>query len=178
MKSLSSDERATLRAQHKHERDGRIRDRIKGVLLYDKGWTFEQIAEALRISDQAVRNHIDDYQTSNKLKPENGGSAGKLDNQQTQTLLAHLQQHTYLYVKDIVAYVLSTFKIEYTVAGMHSWLKTHGFSYKNLFKIFLKGELQKLTLPCLGLCKAFFRSFSIAYDTSLTKQKSAQLPIF
>lgn len=130
MKALSSDERETLKAQHKNERDGRIRDRIKAVLLHDKGWTFQQIAEALLISDQAVRNHIDDYQASNKLKPENGGSASKLNSQQTQTLFEHLQQHTYLYVKDIVAYVLGTFKIEYTVAGMHSWLKTHGFSYK------------------------------------------------
>lgn len=130
MKPLSNDERASLKAQHKNERDGRIRDRIKAVLLHDKGWTFPQIAEALLISDQAVRNHIDDYQASNKLKPENGGSASKLNSQQTQALIVHLQQHTYLYVKDIVAYVLSTFEIKYTIAGMHSWLKMHSFSYK------------------------------------------------
>jgi len=44
---LSDDERAQLRAQHKLERDGRIRDRIKAVLLFDKGWSVAAIAEAL-----------------------------------------------------------------------------------------------------------------------------------
>ena len=60
MNFLNNEQRATLRIQHKQERDGRVRDRIKAVLLYDKGWSPQQIAEALLISDQAVRNHIDD----------------------------------------------------------------------------------------------------------------------
>lgn len=51
-------ERAQLTLQHKQERDGRIRDRIKAVLLHDKGWSLRQIAEALLISDEAVRNHL------------------------------------------------------------------------------------------------------------------------
>ena len=38
-----------LEEQHKAEHDGRIRDRIKAVLLHDKGWTYKQIAEALLI---------------------------------------------------------------------------------------------------------------------------------
>jgi DNA-binding NarL/FixJ family response regulator len=63
MHFLNDQERTQLKIQHKQERDGRIRDRIKAVLLYDKGWSPQQIAEALFISDQAVRNHIDDYKT-------------------------------------------------------------------------------------------------------------------
>ena len=44
---LSQQERNELKARHRLERDGRVRDRIKAVLLYDKGWTLMQIAEAL-----------------------------------------------------------------------------------------------------------------------------------
>ena len=44
---LDNTERENLKKQHKQERDGRIRDRIKAVLLYDKGWSYQQIAEAL-----------------------------------------------------------------------------------------------------------------------------------
>ena len=55
---LSDKERNQHKAQHKQERDGRVRDRIKAVLLHDKGWSPQQIAEALLISDQAVRNHL------------------------------------------------------------------------------------------------------------------------
>jgi len=45
-------------------------------------------------------------------------------------LLKHLDEHTYLYVKDIVAYVQTTYCITYTVPGITHWLHNHGFSYK------------------------------------------------
>src|SRR5262245_23351509 len=130
MQNLSSLERETLKAKHKKERDKRICDRIKAVLLFDEGWTYRQIANALLLSDEAVRQHILDFQAEHKLKPENGGSDGKLNCQQTEALLTHLRNHTYLYVKDIVAYVKAIFGIEYTVPGMTNWLHQHGFAYK------------------------------------------------
>ena len=105
MTFLNDEERGALRAQHKRERDKRVCDRIKAVLLYDRGWTPQQIAEALLISDQAVREHVEDYKISKKLKPSNGGSEEKLSKGQSEQLEAHLQTHTYLYVKDIIAYV-------------------------------------------------------------------------
>jgi transposase len=127
---LSQDERNKLKAQHKKERDKRICYRINAVLLYDKGWACQQIADALLLSKEAVRQHIQDYQATQKLKPENGGSSSKLSAQQTETLLQHLQEHTYLFAKDIVAYVKATFGIIYTVPGMTAWLQFHSFSYK------------------------------------------------
>ena len=130
MNFLSDAQRKQLKTQHKKERDKRICDRIKAVLLYDKGWTLNQIAEALLISDQAVHNHIQDYKKSEKLKPESGGSEEKLSKEQSAKLEAHLQVYTYLYVKDIVAYIKATFGISYTVRGMHNWLERHNFSYK------------------------------------------------
>jgi len=127
---LSDVERAALRAQHKRERDKRICDRIKAVLLYDKGWSVAAIAEALLLSTDAIREHINEYRESRKLKPENGGSAEKLSIKQSEQLQEHLQRHTYLYVKDIIAYVQSTLSVKYTVPGMRDWLRRHGFSYK------------------------------------------------
>jgi len=127
---LSSNERIALRAQHKKERDKRVCYRINAVLLYDKGWTYMQIAEALLITDNAVRQHIRDYRESRKLKPENGGSVEKLSQAQSEQLENHLLKHTYLCVKDIINYVSSVYDISYTVPGMNFWLKRHGFSYK------------------------------------------------
>ncbi|HSX14285.1 MAG TPA: IS630 family transposase [Chlamydiales bacterium] len=130
MNFLNDHERVQLKLQHKQERDGRVRDRIKAVLLHDKGWSPQQIAEALLISDQAVRNHIENYTLCRKLKPENGGSEEKLPKKQSDELEAHLRQYTYLYVKDIIAYVQETFHVVYTVPGMRNWLQRHEFSYK------------------------------------------------
>ncbi|NGX47728.1 MAG: hypothetical protein K1000chlam3_01110 [Chlamydiae bacterium] len=127
---LAEEERDSLQKQHKKERDGRVRDRIKAVLLRDKGWTWMQIAEALLLSEEVLRKHIQEYQSSKKLQPENGGSEEKLSFERSQKLIAHLQDYTYLYAKDIAAYVNSTYKISYTVSGMSDWLKRNQFSYK------------------------------------------------
>lgn len=127
---LSDDKRAQLRAQHKLERDGRIRDRIKAVLLFDKGWSIASIAEALLLSEDAIREHVTEYKESKKLKPENGGSVQKLSSDHSDELVKHLQAHTYLYVKDIIAYVQSTWSVTYSVPGMRNWLQRYGFSYK------------------------------------------------
>lgn len=130
MNFLDDVERAQLKTQHKKERDKKICDRIKAVLLYDKGWSFEKIAEALLLTEQAIRQHVDEYKSFKKLKPEGGGSEEKLTTEQSEQLEAHLQEQTYLYVKDISAYVQVTFGTAYTVPGMRSWLQRHGFSYK------------------------------------------------
>lgn len=130
MNFLTNPEREQLKLHHRRERDGRIRDRIKAVLLYDEGWSPKDIARVLLISDEAVRNHIDEYNASKKLKPESGGSVEKLSADQSQKLEVHLQTHTYLYVKDIVAYIEVTFGVFYTVHGLRSWLQRHSFSYK------------------------------------------------
>src|SRR3984893_5406118 len=130
MNFLSDEERLQLRAQHKKERDKRICDRIKAVLLYDRGRSPAQIAEDLLLSEDAIRDHVNEYKGSKKLKPEGGGSAEKLSAEQSKQIEMHLQQHIYLYVKDIVAYVQFTWAIKYTVPGMQSWLQRHGFAYK------------------------------------------------
>ena len=42
-------EKEQLELQHSKEHDGRVRDRIKAVLLNAEGWTQKQIAQALRM---------------------------------------------------------------------------------------------------------------------------------
>ena len=86
MNFLSDQEKSELRTQHKQERDKRICDRIKAVLLYDKGWSIAAIAKALLLSEDAIRDHISEYKESKKLKPENGGSVEKLSIEQSKQL--------------------------------------------------------------------------------------------
>jgi len=58
---LTSKERQNLISRHRKERDGRIRDRIKAVLLSDKGYSNTKIAEILLLDDETIRRHIEDY---------------------------------------------------------------------------------------------------------------------
>ncbi len=45
-KFLNQEERDALKVHHPQEKNRRVADRIKAVLLSDKAWTYRQIAEA------------------------------------------------------------------------------------------------------------------------------------
>ena len=127
---LSKEQRSYLVRTHKREQNGKIRDRIKAVLLCDSGYSYSEIARILLLDDETIRRHVEDYCSKLKIKPENGGSESKLTEAETQALTAHLHEVTYLYVKDIAAHVQSTWGISYTVPGLRNWLQRHEFSYK------------------------------------------------
>lgn len=128
---LTIEERASLKGQHRREHDGRIRDRIKAVLLSDDGWTYPMIAKALFLDDQTVGNYIKEYRDSSKLKHESGGSQGKLTVHETKELMSHLETTLYLHIHEICTYLEKTYGKSYTVPGMQSWMHNHGFVYKN-----------------------------------------------
>lgn len=140
---LSDEQKKDLELRHRYEDDGRIRDRIKAVLLKSEGWKNKAIAQALRIHEETVRQHLTDWATDEKLKPENGGSYSKLDDVQTRSLDTHLSDTTYTRVMDICAYVEATFGVRYTVSGMTKWLKEHKFSYKHPKNVPAKADLAK-----------------------------------
>lgn len=143
---LSNEERDLLKLKHRRERDRRIADRIKAVLLKDKGWTNRRIAEALMIDEDTVSHQIEEYNREKKLCPENGGSESKLNVTQTTELIAHLEVNTYLKVDNICAYVKTTYEVEYTRQGMTDWLHTHKFSYKQPKGTPIKADLAKQAL--------------------------------
>ena len=127
---LSEEEKEALRIQHRSERDGKIRDRIKVVILTDAGWTFKKIAEALLLDEETVSRHLNEYITEKKLKLASGGSVSKLSAIQAKELGEHLEEYTYTKVYEICDYVEKKYGIKYTVTGMTSWLDQQGFSYK------------------------------------------------
>jgi transposase len=140
---LSEKKKQELELLHRYEGDRRVCDRIKAVLLKSEGWTNKTIAQALRIHEETVRQHLTDWITDEKLKPENGGSSSKLTDIQSRDLDVHLAETTYTKVIDICAYVEATFGVRYTISGMTKWLKQHEFSYKHPKSVPAKADLAK-----------------------------------
>lgn len=140
---LSEAQKSDFELLHRHEKDGRVRDRIKAILLKDEGWKNRDIAQALRIHEETVRQHLTDWASDEKLKPENGGSHSKLKDTQSRALEAHLEEITYTRVMDICAYVATTFGVHYTVSGMTKWLGDHHFSYKHPKAVPAKADVAK-----------------------------------
>ena len=129
-KFLNASERDQLTAQHRKEKDGRTRDRIKAVLMSDSGWTFKDIAEALLLDQETISRHVKEYKEQQKLSINTGGSESKLSSDQAAEITKHLDEVTYLKVSEICIYVQEKYGISYTVNGMTNWLKSNGFSYK------------------------------------------------
>ncbi|ENM5740489.1 IS630 family transposase [Vibrio mimicus] len=127
---LTPDQKQQLEQMHDTERDSRVCDRIKAVLLTSEGWSQVMMSQALRIHESTVARHLSDYALSEKLRPENGGSQSRLSATQTIQIIEHLTEKTYFHTRQIVTYVEAEFGVRYTVAGMNKWLHHHGFSYK------------------------------------------------
>jgi transposase len=84
MKSfLTEAEHKKIREQHRAEKDRRTADRMKAVMLADKGWSFRRIAEALFLDEETISKHISEYQETEKLRIQTGGSKSKLNSDQT-----------------------------------------------------------------------------------------------
>jgi transposase len=128
--NLSSKEKSSLEKRHKKERDGRVRDRIKAVLLYSEGWQQREIAQALRIGADTVHEHLSSYTREGNLCPSNGGSFSKLTAFETKDLITHLERTTYDKVISICNYVHEKYAKSYSISGMTKWLHTNKFSYK------------------------------------------------
>lgn len=102
---LNRTERNQLRTQHRKEKDGRTRDRIKAVLMSDIGWTFKDIAEALLLDQETISRHVKEYKDQQKLSISTGGSESKLSSEQAAEIIKYLDETTYLKVSQICIYV-------------------------------------------------------------------------
>jgi transposase len=130
---LSPEERADFLKSHRKERDGKIKDKIKAILLLDKGWSYNQIAEALFLDDQTLRNYKETYDKNKSkglLETNYKGRISKLSITNKQELEVHLREITYLTSDQIKEYIRSKYGVEYTKKGIISLLHRLGFKYK------------------------------------------------
>ena len=92
---LTPQEQNGLKSRHRLEKNRRDADRIKAVLLSDKGWTFREISHALLLDEETISRHVNAYVEKKKLKLESGGSKSKLNKEKTAELTSHLEANTY-----------------------------------------------------------------------------------
>ena len=128
--NLTTSQIFQLELRHKKCRDKRECDRIKAILMCSRGWSASSIAQALLLHESSIRRFVDEYLEEEKLNPQSGGSVSHLNQQQTDALVAHLSEITYVHTHQICTYVLEQWSIRYSVSGMNKWLHAHGFSYK------------------------------------------------
>jgi transposase len=129
-KILTPIERSELLIRHKTERDKRVADRIKAVILHDDGWSSARISEALLIDDATIRFYIKTYLVEKRVTPNHKGSSPLLTVLESAALAQHLEDHLYVKIKDIQHYVREIFQKELSVPTLYQWLQKNDFSYK------------------------------------------------
>ena len=132
-KFLTKKERISLEEAHRAESSLRYGDRIKTILLLDSDWAVNKIAEALLLDTNTVRRYQGLYDSGGigKLCSHNhSGRSSKLSMEEEESLKKELRRKIYLCTTEIIEYIKTSFKIEYSQSGITYLLHRLGFSYK------------------------------------------------
>lgn len=130
---LNQSQRTELKEAHRTISNGKLRDRIKAILMFDEGWSASQIAHVLLIDETTARRYLNIYEEEGiegLTEFKYSGGQSKLTVSQEARLIEHLEENLYHKVEDIARYVESRFGEIYTVSGMTKLLKRLGFVYK------------------------------------------------
>ena len=115
------------------EKNRKYADRIRVILLLDKGKSATKISEYLFLNEGTVRNYENRY-TEDGLEglliDWQIGRSSYLSQEEQQKLVLELDSKVYLTTKAIISYLKKEFGVVYTVGGMTSLLHQLGFSYK------------------------------------------------
>jgi transposase len=130
---LSPDQIDAYKQMHKKAHFLREGDRIKAILLLNKGLSYEEVAELLLIDDGTVRRWYMIFEKEGikaLLQDKYSGGTSKLNLAEQIALTTQLDGHIYLTAKEVCSYVEAQYNVTYTTKGMTSLLHQLGFSYK------------------------------------------------
>ena len=130
---LDKQKLAELRAAHRAARNAREAYRLNAVILLGSGWSPSEVAAALLIDDDTVRNHFKRYQQGGIAALERMnyvGSEALLTPTQLAELDAHLQQQLHSSAASVARWVKERFGVHYTDSGMTALLHRLGYRYK------------------------------------------------
>ncbi len=120
----------------KRIKDGRERDRIRGVILIKKGYNVHEIANIMNVSVRTIYNWKKRYEKDGlkglktKQKP---GRKGKLSPEDMENLKELLKKKDYWTTREVKELIKNEFGIEYTLRHVARILRKIGMVYQKPF---------------------------------------------
>jgi transposase len=118
---------------HRRTRRRSDADKLKCIIYWGKGWTWEQIRDALFISDGTIKNYINKYHEggidlllASNYTPHNF----KFTAEQEKDISDFVENNNVLSSNQVCSYVMNKYNIEVSSNGMTKILKRLGFTYK------------------------------------------------
>lgn len=135
IKKLSEQEIRELRSLHRSTKDRRFCDRIKCILLFDKGYSSAEICEILLIDDGTVSNWIQKFNNRESLYSWLGDNyknySGKLNDEQIATVEKYVSENIISDSKQLIVFIEKEMSIKYSESGIIALLHRLGYKYKH-----------------------------------------------
>jgi len=144
--NLSPEERDILKKYHLSISDKKIADRIKAIILIDRGYTKKEIERILLIDRKTIRRYVKKYKKAGidgLLKNNYSGYSGKLTEEQKEQLKNDLRENLFSTAKEVCIHVKKKFNISYKVESMVKLLNRLGFRYKKTKHVPGKADAKK-----------------------------------
>jgi transposase len=134
--ALTLEERAELEKLHRHQRDSKEADRIKAILLLDMGYSRGEVAKILFRDEGTItswqNSFLNRQSLKNWLKDNRPGYQGRLNQEQIKAVETFVEINLIVDARQVQAWILEQYGIEYGVTGVHALLRRLGFRYKDL----------------------------------------------
>lgn len=144
--NLTQEQITEIRHLHSKCAVKRFADKLKALLLLDKGLSCIEVGEILLLDDDTIRKYRNQYLAQGAqslLSDENKGTQAYLGMEQLEELDKHLQNSVYSDSKGIRDWIAQNFNIKYTASGILSLLKRMGFVYKKPVLTPCKANVEK-----------------------------------
>ena len=144
--TLTAAEEIELRVAHRGIRDKRYAYRLNAIILLGTGWSYEEVANALLLDNETIRNYVKRYEkagVAGLVTDEHKGTPCKLSEVELVELDTHLRANTYLSVEAIVEYTVKKYDVFYSVSGMTELLHRINFTYKKSKLVPAKADAKK-----------------------------------
>lgn len=122
-----------MKALHRTLEDKKQADKIKMVVMWNRGFTAKQIAEALIIEETTVRRNVNRYRRhglEKYLESLYKGSVSKLDEKKREKIKTHFTTNTPQTASEVVAYIKKKYDVSYSIIGVNKLMHRLGFVYK------------------------------------------------
>ena len=143
---LTTKEKEEIRILHSKCKERRHADKLKSIMMLNRGLSCEEIGIHLMLDDDTIRGYGKQYLeqgAASLLSDGNQGTHCLLSKEQLDELEAHISENTYQDSKGIIAWIKANFEVSYTVSGINALLKRMNFVYKKPVKTPCKADVAK-----------------------------------
>jgi transposase len=143
---LTDKERIILKGLHKKNMRAKEADKIKAILLLDRGYSQKEVAEILLIDENTVKNWKEDFlykiDFNGWLKDNYVGYQGKLNKEEQTEVEKFVENSVVPNSEAVQAFIKDRFGKEYSVSGIVNLLHRLDFVYKDTRQVPSKADIE------------------------------------